>query len=73
MAISTLQNWLTTSESVDLIYRLGEITTYSLKKGIDALINLQSDGSTAKRYQVRQIRDILIQYQIDIPKEAADE
>ena len=43
------------------------------KKGIDALINLQSDGPTAKRYQVRQIRDILIKYQIDIPKEAADE
>ena len=43
------------------------------KKGIDALINLQSDGSTAKRYQVRQIRDILIKYQIDKPKEATDE
>jgi len=43
------------------------------KNGIDALINLQSDGSTAKRYQVRQIRDILIEYQIDQPKEAANE
>jgi predicted RNA binding protein YcfA (HicA-like mRNA interferase family) len=43
------------------------------KNGIDALINLQSDGSTAKRYQVRQIRDILIKYQIDQPKEAANE
>ena len=28
------------------------------KNGIDVLINLQSDGSTAKRYQVHQIRDI---------------
>ena len=43
------------------------------KNGIDALINLQSDGSTAKRYQVHQIRDILIEYQIDQPKEAAHE
>ena len=43
------------------------------KNGIDALINLQSDGSTAKRYQVRQIRDILIEYQIDQAKEAANE
>jgi len=43
------------------------------KNGIDVLINLQSDGSTAKRYQVRQIRDILIKYQINQPKEAANE
>jgi len=43
------------------------------KNGIDAFISLQSDGSTAKRYQVHQIRDILIEYQIDQPKEAAHE
>ena len=43
------------------------------KNGIDVLINLQSDGSMAKRYQVHQIRDILIKYEIDKPKEATDE
>ena len=43
------------------------------KKGIDAMVNLQSDGSKAKRYQVRQIRDILINYQVEETKEAGDE
>ena len=43
------------------------------KNGIDALIKLQSEGSTAKRYRVRQICNILIEYQIDQPKEAAHE
>ena len=43
------------------------------KKGIGALINLQSDGSKAKRYQVRQIRDMLVNYQVEETKEAGDE
>ena len=43
------------------------------KKGIDTLINLQSDGSKAKRYQVRQIRDILVNYQVEETKEVGDE
>ena len=73
MAISILRNWLTTFEGADLIYGLGEVITYSLKEGIDALVDLQSDGPTAIRYQVHQIRDILIKYKIDKPKEAADE
>ena len=37
------------------------------------MVNLQSDGSKAKRYQVRQIRDILINYQVEETKEAGDE
>jgi predicted RNA binding protein YcfA (HicA-like mRNA interferase family) len=43
------------------------------KKGIDVLINLQSDGSKAKRYQVRQIRDILVNHQVEETKEAGYE
>ena len=43
------------------------------KEGIDAMVNLQSDGSKAKRYQVRQIRDILINHQVEETKEASDE
>ena len=43
------------------------------KKGIDAMVNLQADGSKAKRYQVRQIRDILVNYQIVETKEGGDE
>jgi hypothetical protein len=37
------------------------------------MVNLQSDGSKAKRYQVRQIRDILLHYQVVETKEAGDE
>ena len=43
------------------------------KNGIGAFINLQSDGSKAKRYQVRQVRDIRVDYQVEETKEAGDE
>jgi len=43
------------------------------KKGIDALVNLQADGPKAKRYQVRQVRDILMTYQLEDTKEGAHE
>jgi hypothetical protein len=43
------------------------------KNGIGALINLQSEGSKAKRYQVRQVRDMLVNYQVEETKEAGDE
>ena len=48
--ISILRNWLTTSE--DVVFDLRTLGRHNLfaKNGIDALINLQSDGSTAKRY-----------------------
>ena len=32
------------------------------KDGIDERINLQSDGSKAKVYQVRQVRSIILKY-----------
>ena len=32
------------------------------KKGIEERINLQRDGDKAKQYQVRQVRNILIKY-----------
>jgi len=34
------------------------------KKGIEEKINIQTDGSKAKPYQVRQIRSILLRYKI---------
>ncbi|MDB4567927.1 type II toxin-antitoxin system HicA family toxin, partial [Pseudomonadales bacterium] len=33
------------------------------RPGIDERINIQRDGSSAKPYQVRQIRTILVKYQ----------
>jgi hypothetical protein len=32
------------------------------KSGIQERLNLQSDGNKAKRYQVRQVREVLIRY-----------
>jgi hypothetical protein len=34
------------------------------KKGVYERINLQKDGSMAKRYQVRQVRNIILQYNL---------
>ena len=35
------------------------------KTGVDELINLQRDGNKAKPYQVRQVRNIILQYQLE--------
>ena len=32
------------------------------KPGIVELVNLQADGAKAKRYQVRQVREIILRY-----------
>jgi len=34
------------------------------KEGVNELINIQKDGSKAKPYQIRQIRSILIEYNL---------
>ncbi len=34
------------------------------KAGIEERINLQRDGSKAKRYQVKQVRNLLIKYKL---------
>jgi predicted RNA binding protein YcfA (HicA-like mRNA interferase family) len=33
-------------------------------EGIEEIINIQPDGSKAKAYQVKQIRDILVKYRL---------
>ncbi|MBN1981728.1 MAG: type II toxin-antitoxin system HicA family toxin [Chitinivibrionales bacterium] len=53
-----------------LLFRLGFETRVRgshhifFKHGIVEIINLQKDGSKAKRYQVRQIRTIVLQYNL---------
>jgi hypothetical protein len=32
------------------------------KDGVEEMINLQRDGTTAKAYQVRQVRSVLLKY-----------
>lgn len=34
------------------------------KAGVPQLINLQKDGAKAKPYQVRQVRNIILQYRL---------
>ena len=63
------------SEIVSLMQKLG----FSIRiKGshhifsqedIDEIINLQPDGSKAKAYQIKQIRDIIIKYQLGVENE----
>lgn len=36
------------------------------KAGIDEIINLQPVGGMAKAYQVKQVRDLLVKYQMEV-------
>jgi predicted RNA binding protein YcfA (HicA-like mRNA interferase family) len=35
-----------------------------VKPGVEQLINLQREGSTAKPYQVRQVRSVILRYRL---------
>lgn len=35
-----------------------------VKSGVEQLINLQREGSTAKPYQVRQVRSVILRYRL---------
>ena len=35
-----------------------------VKPGVDQLINLQREGNKAKPYQVRQVRSVILRYQL---------
>ena len=39
------------------------------KVGVDEIINLQPKGSSAKPYQVRQVRNIILKYSLQIDEE----
>lgn len=36
------------------------------KDGIDEIINIQPDGNKAKPYQVKQVRGIILKYQMEV-------
>lgn len=36
------------------------------KKGIDEIINIQPDGNRAKPYQVKQIRNLILKYKLEV-------
>ena len=39
------------------------------REGVEELINIQSDGSKAKAYQVKQIRDLIVKYRLEAKDE----
>lgn len=36
------------------------------KNGVDEIINIQPDGSKAKPYQVKQIRNLILKYKMEV-------
>ncbi|MDO5422772.1 MAG: type II toxin-antitoxin system HicA family toxin [Eubacteriales bacterium] len=36
------------------------------KNGIDEIVNIQPDGNKAKPYQVKQIRNIILKYKLEV-------
>ena len=36
------------------------------KNGIDEIINIQPEGNKAKAYQVKQIRNIILKYRLEV-------
>ena len=38
------------------------------KHGIEEILNLQPKGSQSKPYQVKQVRNLIIKYQLEEPK-----
>ena len=36
------------------------------KKGVDEIINIQPEGNKAKGYQVKQIRNIILKYYLEV-------
>lgn len=36
------------------------------KNGVDEIINIQPDGNKAKPYQVKQIRNLILKYQMEV-------
>jgi len=36
------------------------------KEGVPEIINLQSKGGKAKAYQVKQVRDLILKYQLEL-------
>jgi len=38
------------------------------KEGVDEIINLQPGGAKAKAYQVKQVRELILKYRLDLER-----
>ena len=62
------------SEAITLLKALGfslriKSSHHINREGIEELINIQPDGSKAKAYQVKQIRDLILKYRLEVNDE----
>jgi predicted RNA binding protein YcfA (HicA-like mRNA interferase family) len=63
------------SEAVSLMQKLGFAMRIKgdhhifSQEGICEIVNLQPDGSKAKAYQIKQIRDLMVKYQLGAENE----
>jgi predicted RNA binding protein YcfA (HicA-like mRNA interferase family) len=63
------------SEAISLMQRLGFSMRINgshhifFQQGIDEIINLQPEGSNTKAHQVKQIREIILKYQLEVENE----
>ncbi|GHT65169.1 hypothetical protein FACS1894110_06380 [Spirochaetia bacterium] len=47
----------------------GRIAGYFYRSDIPEIINIQPKGSQAKPYQIKQVRNIIVKYQLEAPNE----
>lgn len=58
-----LQNLL---EALGFSYRVKGDHFIYYKDGIEEIINIQPDGNKAKAYQVKQIRNLILKYHLEV-------
>ena len=51
--------------SLDFQYRVKGSHHIFFKQGVEEILNLQAKGKLAKGYQVKQVRDVLVRYQLN--------
>ena len=53
-------------ESLDFKCRIKGDHFIYYKNGIDEIVNIQPDGNKAKAYQVKQVRNIILKYYLEV-------
>ena len=53
-------------ESLEFGFRIKGSHHIFFREGIEEIINIQPDGSKAKAYQVKQVRNIILKYKLSI-------
>jgi hypothetical protein len=61
-----MSDWLDKEaiSQIRIASRVSEVIFF--KAGIEEILNLQPKGSQAKSYQVKQVRELIVKYQLEI-------